>query len=401
MLIIAAFVGGCLSGKIVKSRKQFYEGNYSEAASALSGLKDKKGKNRILALLEYGAAMHAAGDYRAGTDALLRASRLLDANDTISVSEKTASLAVNKMTTTYRPEHFEKVLVHTYLAMNFMMTDDFSAARVEAKKALKILNSLDEELQEQPFTRFVCGLAYELTGDYDDAYIEYKRVVESVPEALPVYRHLYRIALNEGKTKDVGRWAAKIFGLGAPPPGKPEAPNFVVFAGAGRSPVKREINILVPPGPNRFVVPDYVSSGSRARYAVLDFGGGTDLRSFVLTDLDPLAEKTLKKRIAREIAAETLRVGGKEAVTRAVGEREPLLGLLLRLVFFASESADTRSWETLPRYLSAASARLNPGKYRLTVQFYTAEGTPIGATQGKNVVITGNRKSFISVRCVR
>ncbi len=401
LLIIVALVGGCLSGKIIKGRKQFYAGNYSDAASTLSGIKDEKGKNRILALMEYGAAMHASGNYGAGTDALLEAAKLIEATETISVSEKAVSGAVNKMTTTYRPEHFERVLVHTYLAMNFMMSDNFSAARVEAKKALKILNSLDEELQKQPFTRYVCGLAYELVGDYDDAYIEYKRVVKSVPGALPVYRHLYRIARNEGKREDVSRWADKISKLGGNTADEPKGFNFVAFAGAGRSPVKREINIILPPKANRFVVPDYVSSGSRAHHAVLDFERSADLKSFVLTDLNPLAEKTLKKRIAKQIAAETLRVGGKEAVARAVEEQEPLLGMLLRLVFFATESADTRSWETLPRYLSAASAKLEPGNYRVRAQFYTAEERPIGNARTRDVVITGNRKSFISLRCVQ
>jgi len=400
-LIIAAFVGGCLSGGIIKGRKQFYDGNYSEAASTFSGLKDKKGKNRILALLEYGAAMHAAGDYRRSAQALLQAAKLIEAAEAVSVSEKTASLAVNKKVTTYRPEHFERVLVHTYLSMNFMLLDDFSAARVEAKKALNILNSLDKDLQKQPFTRFVCGLAYELTGDYDDAYIEYKRVVDSVPGALPVYRHLYRIAVNEGKTKDVKKWAGRISGPGGETARRPEEFNFVVFAGAGRSPIKREINILVPPRANRFVVPDYISSGSRAHHAVLEFERGTDLRSFVLTDLNPLAEKTLKKRIAKEIAAETLRVGGKEALARTVEEQDALLGFLLRLAFFASEAADTRSWETLPRYLSAATTKLERGNYRVKVRFYTEGGAPVGTVQRKDMVITDNRKSFLSVRCIR
>ena len=135
-MIAATLNFGCLSTKIVKSRQDFYAGDYVSAASRLEEIKNKKGKNRTLVLLEYGLALHEAGNYRESIDALLEADRVIRQEEVVHLGEETGSLVTNEMITTFKPESFEKVLVHTYLAINFMMMDDWSASRVEAKRAL-------------------------------------------------------------------------------------------------------------------------------------------------------------------------------------------------------------------------------------------------------------------------
>lgn len=397
--VIAAVLNGCLSGKIINSRKQFYSDNYIVSADLLSEIKDKEGKNRILALLEYGTALHVAGNYQESTKALLEANRLIEENDVFRIGEKAGTTVTNEMLKTFRPEGFERVLVHTYLAMNFIMVNDWSAARVEAKKALKTLGSLDVELQGQPFTRYICALAFEVMGDPEDAYIEYSKVAGEAPLSLQIHYELYRLAIIRGMGDEAQQWAREIEMRGGVIPVEPKPPNLIVFVSAGRAPIKKEINMVVPPA-NRFVVPTYESSGSMAHHAVLKIDNEPKASSFMLTDLDPLAKKTLKKRIAKEIASEVVRVAAKEAITRQIEEQSALIGLLVRIFFFLSEAADTRSWETLPRYMGVITQHLEPGTYNVSVEFYTMDGRPMGAVQHNDMVIRKNWRTVLSARSV-
>lgn len=399
VLLMGGAISGCLSNKIVAGRREFYAGNYATAGDTLSKIKDKGGKDRILALLEYGAALQAAGNYRESANALLEANKLIE-SEVVHIGQQAGSMVSNKMITTYQPESFERVLLHTYLMMDYMMMNEWPDARVEAKQALQILDSLDKELTDQSFTRFVCGLAFEVMGDVDDAYIEYAKVAEATPDFLNVYYDLYRIASMKGVSQEAGKWANAIEKRGGVVSPAPKAPNLIVFIGAGHSPVKREINIVVPPSFNRFVVPDYVSSGSIAHHAALSIGGETTRPSYMLTDLDPLAGATLKKRIAKEIALEVARVAAKELIARQVENQNALLGLAVRVAFFASEAADVRAWETLPRYFGAITRTLPPGDYEVNVQFYTNDGAPIGDPQIQKVTITEGRRTVIIARSV-
>lgn len=394
-------LGGCMSSKIVEGRKRFYNGDTAAAVETFTSIKDKKGKDRILILLEYGLALHVAGMYPESVEVLMEADKVIEAEDVVHLAEETGSLVSNEMMTTYRPESFERVLVHTYLAINFILMDDWSAARVEARKTLKILDSLDEDLRDQPFARYICALAFDLMDDTDSAYIEYKKVTKAAPYAVPAYRELHRIAILRGDGSDARKWARKIRDNGGVAESDPEPPNLIVFVGAGRSPVKIEINTVVPPHVNRFVIPDYKSSGSRAHHATLSVEEGGGEKSYVLTDLDPLAQKTLKKRIAKEIAKEVARVAAKEVIARQLEDQSPLLGLGARVVFFASEAADVRSWETLPRYMSVITKRLPPGTYNITIEFRSAGGAPVGTTIQREITIIENRRTVLSVRSVK
>lgn len=390
-----------MSSKIVKAREQFYAGTPLTAADTLAKIKDKKGKNRILALLEYGLAQHVAGNYQESANALLEADRVIEKEDVVHVAEETGSLITNEMVTTFKPEGFEWVMVHTYLSMNFMLMDDWSAARVEARKALNILNDLDPELWEQPFTRYICGLAYEIMDDLDDAYIEYKRVVQSVPGAFPIYQELHRIAILNGNGEDAQMWKEKAEDHGGKIEAESKPPNIIVFVGAGRSPIKKEINIVVPPHLNRFVVPDYKSSGSRAKAAQLKIGVQYTAHSSTLTDLDPLAEATLKGRMPKIIAKEVARVIAKEVIVKQIGDQNALLGLGARVAAFASEAADIRSWETLPRYLGVILHTVPPGTYDVTIEFYSKRGVMLGSVLREGVVIRDGRRTVLSVRSIR
>ena len=65
----------------------------------------------------------------------LDADKLVDVLYTESISKQAASFLVNDSVTDYAGEDYEKVAIHTMLALSFIEDDDYSSARVEAKKS--------------------------------------------------------------------------------------------------------------------------------------------------------------------------------------------------------------------------------------------------------------------------
>lgn len=401
ILACAVVFGGCMSNKITDGRAKFYSSEYDAAAASFAQIKDKNGKDQVLALLEYGMTMHVAGKYKESIDALLEAKKLIEQNDVVSVTEQTGSMVSNEMIVTFKPESFERVLVHTYLAINFMLMDDWSAARVEARQTLKELDGLDEELRDQTFARYVCALAFEAMGDYDDAYIEYKQASKESPDTLQLYYDLYRLSVLRGLREERDKWGEKIKAAGGEVEPKPASPNLIVFVGTGRAPIKAEVNIVVPPNLNRVTIPEYHSSNSLSRDASLDDENRPLFKSTVLTDLDPLALKSLKNRIGKIIAKEVARVAAKEVIASQIENQSAILGLATRVAFFASEAADIRSWETLPRYLGVMTETLPAGDRDLTIHFFANNGSRIGPSISKKVTIVEGRRTVLSVRCVQ
>lgn len=380
------------------ARKNFYEGDFSSASVRYEKLAQRGGKNKILALLEYGLALHEAQEYQKSAQIFFEADKQIKKEDVLHLGGQTTSLVANEQVKTYVPESFEVVLLHTYSAMNYMLLDDWQSARVEARRIHEVLDEIPADLQSQYFARFVSGFAYEVMGDFDDAYIEYAKVGENLPIE-SVISPLVRISRVRGRSEEAEKWA-KMLNENWNAPRLLQVPNFVVFVGAGRAPMKREINIFIPPNANRFAIPDYFSSGSRAHHALIKIGG-VEIKSDVLTDLDDIARRTLQKRMAQEILKATARLAAKEAIARGIEEKNPYVGLAVRLAFIAVEGADTRCWEGLPRYLGVASAYVPVGEYKIEIRFLSESGELVDAPQYREVLIREGRRTVLSIRSVR
>lgn len=398
IVITLSLITSCVSSMFIDARKNFYEGDFYTASIRYEKLVRKGGKNRILALLEYGLALHEAQEYQKSSQVFLEADRQIKNEDILHLGGQTASLIANEQVKTYVPESFEVVLLHVYSAMNYMLLDDWQSARVEARRVHETLDKLTSELQSQYFARFVAGLAYEVMGDIDNAYIEYSKIGENLPLE-PVISSLVRISKLRGDVKEAERWE-KIIGDSGDIRTQLQAPNFVLFVGAGRAPVKKEITIFIPPNANRFALPHYFSSGSRAHHVVVKIAG-RELLSLVLSDLDDLAKKTLQKRMAQEILKATARLAAKEAIAREIEEKNPYAGLAVRLAFIAVEGADTRCWEGLPRYLGVATGYVPSGEYNAEIRFLSENGELVDAPLLRDVLIREGRRTVLSVRSVR
>ncbi|MGC5189060.1 hypothetical protein ACPXBB_26030, partial [Escherichia coli] len=65
---------------------------------------------------------------------LIDADKIADELYTTSITRTAASFVVSDASTDYSGEDYEKVAIHTELALSFLATKDLDGARVEARK---------------------------------------------------------------------------------------------------------------------------------------------------------------------------------------------------------------------------------------------------------------------------
>ena len=166
--------------------------------------------NDVLHNMNKGMKAHYASDFKAGNKYLRLAEAGIERLFTQSVSKKAASYIVNEKTVPYRGEDFEAVMVHLFMALNYVFMELWEEALVEARKVdnrLNVINAgyapdMRNAYDEDAFVRFIMGLLYEAQNEVNDAYISYKKAENGYKK----YRRLYGVATPKvlsDKTTDV------------------------------------------------------------------------------------------------------------------------------------------------------------------------------------------------------
>lgn len=279
--------------------------------------------------MEKGSIMFYAGEYRQSSKMLLAAASLIKKQDQISILDQTSAVIVNDNTMEYKGEYAERLWIHTYLMMNFLLLNEIENALIEAKQALEVYERYPNGLQEAHFTRALIALCYENLENFDDARIEYNKISNVLSQSFPI-------------------------------PSKPSSDEaeLVVFLSSGSIPRKVSREIVVPPSV-RISLPAYQYYPPPAKMEVRS----EDADSFltVTSDLGLVARLSLKSRMAEYISRQAVRVGTKEALSQIAERQDDLAGAVVRLILFIAEQADTRSWQTLPGTLTISRLKLRPG----------------------------------------
>ncbi|OQX24212.1 MAG: hypothetical protein BWK80_21990 [Desulfobacteraceae bacterium IS3] len=369
--MLCIFFAGCTAAPLRQARKSFYAGKPAEAVNALSEAKNFPSRDRLLLFMEKGLILHHLGRYEESANTLLKASELMEKQEIISISQQAASFITNEWVTEYKGEYSERLWVHTYLMMNFLLLRKYESALVEAKQSLKILEKHPEPLSKDHFTRALIALCFENFRQYSDAYIEYKKIAENLPDPSPVAPRIYEIGMNLGFREEAEKYKKFI------PPDIPSILNsqfsilnseLVLFVSIGSAPEKISGSIIIPPS-IRFSFPQY--EDKIADDAQVSLAGAETPPFSVTTHIGNVAKASLQDRAAKIIAKETARAAMKESIARAVEHKnEGILSVLLRMAFFLMEEPDTRCWETLPAYLKLFRFPIQPGKHRLKAVIY-------------------------------
>lgn len=383
----ALFLAGCASAPLSSARSDFYGGRLDKATQALSDPSDVSKRDRLLFYMERGVILHHAGQYEESIAALLNASELIKEQERISATEQAGSMVTTEWITEYKGEYAERLLVHTYLMMGFLLVGRPESALVEARQAIDVFAAFPKATANDHFTRALIAHCFETNGEINGAYIEYKKLAEQMSDPAPVADKLAAIAGRLGFYDDMETWLQYL----DPNAGFPDQPmdgELILFVSQGRAPVKIPRNIILPPS-IRF---SFATYEDRTRYfyqPVITIASNAGPVRMVTTDVGAVLKDSLNERLTGILVKETARAATKEIIAQQIDD--PLVEALVRMAFLIMEEPDTRAWETLPAYLTLVRIPVEAGVNDLTVR---ASGEYGGAVRLPPVNVSPHRRLY-------
>ncbi|OQX03141.1 MAG: hypothetical protein BWK80_56300 [Desulfobacteraceae bacterium IS3] len=389
------WIAGCTSVPLREARTAFYSHQFQKAEVSLSKPEEFSNRDKLLLFMEKGLILHHVGKYEDSVKEFLNASYLIKKQDVISVSQQAASLVTTEWITEYKGEYSERLWVHSYLMMNYLLLNKYEDALVEAKQALRLMEQYPIALSDDYFTRALIALCYEILGENNDAYIEYKKLNEAIPDDTAIAEKLYRLAVKLGFHDDAKRYK----GFVSKEKLQDAAAELILFAGIGNAPKKIAGNIIIPPT-IRISFPQYqYQEPDMAEITVSESSQNLLPMMVVRTSVDNVCRASLSHRASKIMIKEAARAAVKETLARAVESRNhELVGALFRAVLFITEEPDTRSWETLPASLYLLRFPLVPGTHSLNITISRQDGRQIENIALPVITLSPGQKGFHSIR---
>lgn len=394
LLIVIPLSGCATSSAIQQARYEFAAGAPDQALITLENA-DVSERDRLLLLLDKGAVAFSAGQYNLAKQALLDANDLIEEWDQIRVGEQSVSLITSEWAKRYRGEYSERLWIHSYLMMTFLLQNNVESAAVEARRALQRLDDHNESLHVDWFTRALIGLSFEASGAHDSAQVEYRKLTDD-----PYYDGRWNHVIQR-HTRSINRDPiAKSLNVNADTLNTPtqlgnDEGELIIFLQTGHidrklaSHIALDIDLAIAfpfYGDYRISQPNYTVT-------VNDEYVPADEIDTALVDVSSRALSARGKTIA---AKQVARIAAKKAVVDISSREDDILGGVLQLILFATEQADTRSWETLPAWLGLLRVPLAEGKQNVSVTV-THRGRTHQVNLGE-LNIEANRLHFATFR---
>lgn len=389
-------------------------------------LSECKSNDLILYNMERGRFAQVTGnsdvsmsDFRASMEKI----RENDEKALISASAIGANLAatlVNDNAIPYEGEGYERVLLHHYQALNYLKKKDLEGAGVEVRRANaeqnESLKRFEKEIYkareeaerkkvrggassvesryaqmdevagkvknsfQNAYTFYLSGFIYELLRQPNDAYIDYKKALEIYPENRYLQKDVLRLA-EKLEMREEFEELKQRFSV--------DNQRFIDENGAGSGellvlfedgfvPQKHEIKIPVPINRGSLITiafPIYQEKWSpQIPLRILNKGefiGSTE----PICDVRALAVKALREKAPLIAARQIIRAVAKGVAAAEAKKRMGELGQFASNVWnLISESADLRSWLTLPANAQVLRTTLPAGSYKMALQHPMAAG---------------------------
>ncbi|WP_234495514.1 COG3014 family protein [Vibrio maritimus] len=334
----------------------------------------------------------------------------------ISISDTATSvgaLAVNDNITEYVPPDYELGFLHLYLGLNYVQKNDLDGALVEVRRANRVqerarqarekdLQSAENELKQKGlspnlgsvlsrypdagnklkavqngYLLYLSGLLYEASNDLNGAYIDYTRALAVAPDNEAVIEAAIRVAKRSGRNQDLAK-LKKQYG---------DRPG--VSEGQGRVIILEERGVVSAMQSWNLTLPVYDSQGNTALYTValpyyvpsvspklspltLD---SASVKTDELVDVNLMAQQQLTENMPTILLRQALRVYAKDQIRKSTAKDDDVGNLLFNVWNTLTEQPDTRSWQTLPGSVNAASKIVKAGEHTVSVdgQDYTFE----------------------------
>lgn len=386
-----------------EANNYFKNQDWEKAANSLKTGLDHQGsygRDRLLYLLDLGLTYRYAGRYDESNKYFFEAEKLSEISDYTSLSAEGATLFTSDTIKNYRAEDFEHLMINTYLAMNFAEQGKMDDALVEARKVNRKLYLMVTEgkknYKQNNFARYLSGILYEAEGESSDAYIDYKKAYQNDPSVKMIGSDLFRLAKKQGMMDEARKWQSE-FELSPETliKGNDKKENkgsgeIIVLYENGISPIK-------VPHESFNQVPKFVARQNPYLFAEVEIDSERRGPPVEFYNIEATAIENLDEKYAGIIAKKIAGVVAKEIVGNQIERAtdSPLLGFLTKIVFYASDQADLRSWSLLPRDLQIGKYLVRSGEHEVKVFANGQRQLP-----PKKVQLKAGQKVFVAFRSV-
>lgn len=374
ILLAAMVCGGCSTVSIEKARANFYSGRFSHADENLSAIPPGD-KDEILLLAERGMIRQSRGLYDESSRDWRDATEINDRMARYSASGQTASLLVNDSVLAYRGMPFERTLIYTFLAKNYLAQYNWDYAAICARNIIAHLEGLNG-FPDIAYSRYMAAFCLEMINDRGNAWNQYRCAADlGRSNSLAISPDTGLIAfLSTNATGNGG----SVYAI---PPGQYPC-ELVCFVGIGKMP--------------RWQQSEY--DPAMAPYAEIYSGGNLLGRSYPLSNTGQLMYRSKERLAALQAGKDASRVVVKEIISQSVESQNAALGSVTRMILFSLEQPDSRCWETLPLWLEVARVPCPMGLKSYEVVFKSQGG---GTLKSKTVTTPISRRGSVYISFCR
>jgi hypothetical protein len=333
----------CATSSALKiARDQFRHGSTTDALQTLSEA-DVSNRDQLLLYLDKGLVAQASGNYSDSIAAFERALELVEELDYVSVRDQTASIISSDWAARYGGETSEKLWIHTFQMLNYLLLNAPRSAAVEARRAVALFDEHGDVLKNDIFTRELMALSFESAGQLNGARVEYRKLAQDFDVPLP--------KLLDRNTSEL---------------------VFIVASGFIDPKLSGDLFIDYDA---RISFPYYAENFQQAPVARVAVGETQAPFSRADTALVSISQRALSERGKRVAVRQALRLAAKHNIADSIEDKDALAGALAKILLVALEQADTRSWETLPAYLTLLRVPMKPGKHSVSLEVQTNDAS--------------------------
>ena len=352
--------------------------------------------------------------------------------------ENVAAVMSNDNAKRYDIPLYEQSMLNSYQALNYLAQQDLSSALVEIRRANLVqqqalkdhassIHQIQEDITKQglgvvdltgqypsmneaigrvkngfqnAYTFYLSAVLYEAAGQYNDAYIDYKKALEIYPDNRYVQQEVWRLAVTLNMTDDINLFKSNLSQDITNVKRKKDQGQVVIIVENGIVAAKREVSVNLPIHTShndmRFysvAIPSYQNHLNVYSPLVINYQG-TSYQAEEIVRIQSLAAKQLKEQLPAIMIRQVARLIAKEKIREQLARKGGDIGNIFASIYnMATEKADTRSWSTLPDSIHILKMDLPTGEHQLSLSIN-------GQKQQLNVSIDANKTTLVKLTAI-
>lgn len=336
-----------------------------------------------------------------------------------SISQKFTSFIVNDYAEPYRLKYFEMGYLFFYKILAYLQENNLQDATVETRAMVFYLDRLRADTgKDDPFLQYFASQIFLMWGAYSDARICFEnaknayskfadsyatmpdvpRISRGTNQGLLTVQHLNgNIPLLISKRTMVA-WNRFGFALGTDSSYQSVSQTTINSALAGV--YGNAISVALP------VIQDVPYQVQSSRVLV---NGQEVARTNLASNLSYYFKKNFDEEYSKIFISSAVRAAIKFLITKETQKQMSkkdegaglIVDMLLTGLFTAAESADTRSWFTLPAQIREANILLEEGTYEIKVQLLDGNEKVLDEHTFKDVQISKGRHKYLYLRSAK